>query len=75
MPDPPAGGSAPAASAGVEPAGVRLLDAVAAALRAQGASNAVELVARRAIRGGQVVVDGEACTDPERLVDPATLGA
>lgn len=73
---PPAGGSAADSSAVAEPAeGTRLLDAVVAALRAQGVSNGVELMARKAIRSGGVVVDGEACTDPERLVDPALLGA
>jgi hypothetical protein len=72
---PPAGGSAADSSAVAELAeGTRLLDAVVAALRAQGATNGVELVARRAIRAGQVVVDGDACRDPERLVDPASLG-
>jgi hypothetical protein len=77
---PPAGGSAADSSAVAEPAveepvGVRLLDAVVAALRAQGVVNGVGLMARKVIRSGQVDIEGEVCRDPERLVDPASLGA
>lgn len=76
-PVPPAGvaaapASSPAGAAPIE--GVRLLDAVVAALREQGAVVGVELTARKAIRAGKVMVDGEVCSDPERVVDPEALG-
>lgn len=71
---PAAAAAAPVSSpAGAEPAGVTLLEAVQAALRAQGVLSGTELVARKAIRAGKVVVSGEVCRDPGRRVEPGDL--
>jgi hypothetical protein len=60
-----------------EPAeGVRLVDACVAVLAGQGVpAGRARLLALREIRAGRVEVSGEVCSDPERLVDPASLGA
>jgi hypothetical protein len=71
VPVPPAGVAAPVVdpppAAGAPDSGfVPVLEAVAAPLRAQGmAGSQAVLVARKAILGGQVVVDGEVCRDPD----------
>jgi hypothetical protein len=73
---PPAGGSAAVSSVVAEPAeGTRLVDACVAVLAAQGVPvGRARLLALREIRAGRVEVSGEVCSDPERLVDPASLG-
>lgn len=77
VPVPPAGVAAPVVApppaAGAPE--LSLLEAAAGALRARGmAGSQALLLARKAIVGGQVVVDGEVCRDPGRLVDPGSLG-
>jgi hypothetical protein len=68
----PAPAAAPSVPERVVPVPVSLERAVARRLRDQFGQRAdLRRLARQAIMRGEVVVDGDVCRDPGRLVDPA----